>query len=506
MTQTDKPEQSSRSPGLLPSVAEVLFTVFIIAGCTSLDPKIAEIPPPEATQDQLLIQAFVSHYDRIGAETGSLFGEVSVDGDTYSLPGYCLGPSREDAGWAGTTAPAGSFREARGVLLSLSDGSLKDYEDRSVQGRIVIIEPLVSDLAPALHQARLFGASAVVAAPREDEGAAALADDLTSFRDPGLPVFFLSPQGAAQLRQLEGREAVLRFPVDASVGPWQDLALDFETSHAPGGEGGWAGELAGGLPFLPEQRREGTRRIQALQAALAEQHRGLRRPWRITGRPLVCTAEEWMRDILDQDRQPLPLLPWESRLAEAWRGRAGEAGAPDFYNTVMDRVEEWNREAAVRVDLDPRPSGADMTRLARDIRQFWVTLELNLLHGVISEGVMLMKSRREEELPRIFSPYLLSARAIPRFHPEAAAAAQRGGSDASVEKGERWLPDLGDLFLSLHLGLHRDDETRQGMIKELEYWERRSGVLLKDAEARLITMTDDLLFRIEDSREGLPQE
>jgi hypothetical protein len=86
------------------------------------------------------------------------------------------------------------------------------------------------------------------------------------------------------------------------------------------------------------------------------------------------------------------------------------------------------------------------------------------------------------------------------------AAAQRGGSDASVEKGERWLPDLGDLFLSLHLGLHRDEETRQGMIKELEYWERRSGVLLKEAEARLLTMTDDLLFRIEDLREGLPQE
>jgi hypothetical protein len=504
--------------------AAVLLAGLFMTGCVSVAPPDPGVLP-EADPDQAFIQTFISKYqDFHGAEESGLSSLAVFGGEEpIILPGCLLpcipaGIEGEADRPGGALPEAREAREVRGPLIYLSGGTLEDYEGRNAAGRIVILEPVVEELTLALHQARLFGASAVVAAPRAGEGAmdSSLTLSPAGARDPGIPVFLVFPSGMLQLRAREGTNVILRFPGE----PRGDGAPIFgETGYLQGRPEGPAGEGGNGLFFLPEQRREGERRLRALQAALAEHERTLRRPRGDIAGLLDSSPEEWVRDILLRDRQPLPLLPWDPRLREAWTRGVGEAKDPEFYHTVMDRVEEWNRRASGIPRADPESPGrkvaekpdsrrfeAETALLSRDLRKFWSLLELDLLNRTLREGVILLETGREELLPGLFSPYLVSAWAVPRYHPEAAAAVERGRSTASPGEGGRWLPELGDLFLSLHLGLQDEGATRAGMIKELKYWENRSREVLREGEDQFLSGVDDLLFRMDRLEEELSQE
>ena len=500
---TEEPRPTGRLRGFLRAGA-VLLAGVLTAGCVSVAPP-EPVAVPEADRDQSFVQTFLSHYQalRDSEEPGLFCLTVFGGGEVLSLPG-CSWPLWPDGFEGEAHLPGGSslaVREVRGPLLYLSGGTLEDYEGRDTAGGIILVEPVEEELALAVHQARLFGAAAVAAAPRADGSSGKSSRDFTTpapagFRDPGIPVFLLFPSGAALLRSREGAEVALVFPEEAQRPADRRTRRFGDTGYLSVSPEERGEERPGGFLLMPERRVEEERRVRALQAALAQHNRILSRSWEgFPGRCPDSSPEEWVRDILQRDRQALPLLPWEPRLKEAWTRRAGENEDPEFYHAVLDRVENWNLQASGTarvtpedprrsVDGNPEPQRweAEMTPIIRDLRKFWRVLELNLLNRALREGVNLLETGREEALSRLFTPFLVSAWAIPRFHPEAATAAEPGRSTASLERGGRWLPELGDLFLSLHLGLHHHRETRAGMIKELKYWESRSRIVLKKAE------------------------
>ncbi len=478
----------------------ILAAVLLGAGCVSPGSP-GERPPSPVDPDELLVHAFLDQYHGSGGnvDTELLVLEILGEEESLSWPGYplLLSPALPEAGSA--AAPP-AVLEIRGTLVFLAGGTLEDYQGRHTAGRIVLIEPELENLGPALHQARLFGASAVVVSPQEGSSSRDPGPWIRgTFKHPGVPVFFIFSSHAAALREREGQEMTLRFP------------------RSPRGESIAPGSSPAGFLWVPERRREEERRRITLRAVLAEQNRELRRPWPVTVLPPDLTPEEWVREILRQDRQILSPLPAYPQLRTAWTRRNREAGEAVFYDLVLSRTDELNRRLSrlnrqEREGLPASPETVpdygrletELTQIAHEISRFYVILELKLLNLALGEGVDLMVNGGEEELASLFSLYLTSAQAIPRFHPAAAWASEPGSFTASPGDGERWVPDLGDLFLAVSLGLSRDQDSRKGMIEELKYWEERSRGLLQRAEEGFLFRLEDLMARIDGVTELLP--